>query len=112
MKWNYSRCDACGHETETMCFAGHGSKLRCPKCSSERVTYLGYPVWKKMQVWKSKIDRVGKPYGKSHRLGVDGHPLCSEAIRKRGGKWLNAFRCAWGPEEPAAQRCGLCKREP
>ena len=45
-EWNYSRCEACGHETETMQFGGHGRDLRCPKCLSLRVKLLGYPVWR------------------------------------------------------------------
>ncbi len=56
-EWNYSRCDACGHETETMQFGGCGPALQCPRCCSTRVRYLGYPVWRGGQrVYQPKPD--------------------------------------------------------
>jgi hypothetical protein len=60
-------------------------------------------------IWRSKINRDGKPYGKSHVLDSDGEPVCVGMI-DRAPKWINRFQCAWGAEEPSAQRCGLCVR--
>jgi hypothetical protein len=48
--WNHSRCEACGYTSETMTFPTRQEGIlpqyvtRCPRCQSDQVTWLGYPV--------------------------------------------------------------------